>query len=161
MGELERRDVPGDSESHGWGSTVLAVLQADVLGVRVDAPGAARIVVAVPALTDSTALQARCRRSARPVQLSWHRADDRLSLDLAVPANVTAVVALPTRRLADVQDGSHAITAETPGVRRIDATPGELTLTLGSGRYRLTVNHPTRGGWSSCRPPQRLRNNPT
>ena len=26
----------GDSESHGWGATVLAVLQDDVLGVRVD-----------------------------------------------------------------------------------------------------------------------------
>ena len=29
----------GDSESHGWGATVLAVLQDDVLGVRVDRAG--------------------------------------------------------------------------------------------------------------------------
>ena len=43
------RDVPGDSESHGWGSTVLATMQADLLGVRISEPGAARIDVRTPA----------------------------------------------------------------------------------------------------------------
>ena len=137
--------MPGDSESHGWGSAILAVLQSDLLGVRFDAPGAARIVVAVPTLTRFRAA-GMLPTQRGPVRISWYRADDRLSLDLAVPANVTAVVRLPARRLADVRDGSHSITAETSGIQRIDAPPGEVALTLGSGRYRLTVNHPTRGG---------------
>jgi alpha-L-rhamnosidase len=109
----DARDVPGDSESHGWGSTVLAVLQADVLGVRVGSPGAARIEVAVPDLAPFAAVGVVPTQRG-PVRVAWRRTRRHVVLDLTVPANVDAVVRLPA--------GTHT-----------------ESLRLGAGHYHFTA----------------------
>ena len=62
----------GDSESHAWGSPVLEVLQQDILGVRVDTPGAAHVTVALPALSMRASGTVATQRG--PVRMRWSRA---------------------------------------------------------------------------------------
>ncbi len=84
----------GDSESHGWGSTVLSVLQDDVLGAWVTAPGGARVDVAVPA-TSLTKASGIVTTQRGPVPISWTRtAAGHERIVVTIPANVTATVHL-------------------------------------------------------------------
>jgi alpha-L-rhamnosidase len=113
------RDVPGDSESHGWGSTVLPVLQSDVLGVHVVAPGAARIEVAVPDVAPF-AVAGVVPTERGPVRVAWQRTSRHFVLNLTVPANVDAVVRFP---------------------RATHTAPRHV----GAGHYRFAVAVPARG----------------
>jgi alpha-L-rhamnosidase len=136
------RDVPGDSESHGWGAAVLAVLQADILGVRVDDAGAARIEVGLPraSLTRASGVVPTQRG---PVRLAWNRARGTLSIDLTIPANVSALVHVRTARATDVKEHGHRLVAGSNGLVRVRASHGVVTLELGSGHYELSVANAT------------------
>ncbi len=128
----------GDSESHGFGSTVLTTLQDDILGVRVAAPGGARLHVQTPALTPMHASGVVVTQRGR-VPISWSRpGPGRFSLDVTIPANVVADVHVPVSKVHDVSDGRHAI-AHDPGVTAVHSAPGEVVLTVGSGHYQLRV----------------------
>ena len=75
----------GDSESHGFGSTVLTTLQDDILGVSVAAPGGARLDVRTPALTPMHAAGVVVTQRGR-IPISWNRrAPGRFSLDVTIP----------------------------------------------------------------------------
>ena len=95
----ESWDAPavGDSESHGWGSTVLAVLLDDVLGVHPTAPGGAHLEMRVPH-TSVTSAQGRIATQRGPVTVSWQRdASAHETIDITVPVNVTATVHIGDR----------------------------------------------------------------
>ncbi len=79
----------GDSESHGWGSTVLAVLQDRMLGVRIAEPGAARVAVVVP---DSSITHANgvVTTERGPITIAWTRRGAHTTLDITIPPNVVA-----------------------------------------------------------------------
>ena len=82
----------GDSESHGWGSTVLAVLQDDILGVRTATPGASVIDVHIPksSVTHATGVVSTQRG---PVPIAWTRdAAGHERIDITVPDNMAAGV---------------------------------------------------------------------
>jgi alpha-L-rhamnosidase len=129
------RDVPGDSESHAWGATVLAVLQSDILGVRIVEPGAARVNIAVPNVTNMRA-DGLVPTQRGPVRVSWRRDPRKFSLDLTVPANVVAVVHVPAP-LARVREQQRPIVAGSRGVQRVETSKLEVVLELGSGHYEL------------------------
>jgi alpha-L-rhamnosidase len=129
----------GDSESHGFGSLVLAVLQDDVLGVTVAAPGAARVDVRTPALA---AMRASGIVSTQrgPIPISWSRGSDgRFSLDLTIPANVVATVHIPTAHPDDIRDDTRALGGD-PGIIATRVGRGEVVLTIGSGHYTFRVD---------------------
>lgn len=134
----------GDSESHGFGSTVLKTLQEDVLGVRVVAPGAAHVDVATPAITPMRASGVVVTQRGR-IPISWNRsAPGRFSLDVTIPANVIATLHVPAASVAAVSDGRRKLT-DDPGVTSVHAAGGEVVLTVGSGHYQLNVP-PRRSG---------------
>ena len=83
------RGEVGDSESHGWGSTVLAVLQDRILGVRIAEPGAARVDVAIP---DTTLTHAKgvVATQRGPIAIAWTRSGAHTTLDITIPPNVVA-----------------------------------------------------------------------
>jgi alpha-L-rhamnosidase len=116
------RDVPGDSESHGWGSSVLAVLQEDMLGVTVAAPGASRVDVRIPSVGVMRA-RGRVPTQRGPVLVSWNRTADDYRIELTVPANVVATVHLP------------AVASRHGSVR-----------TVGSGSYSFVVARSSSSG---------------
>lgn len=132
----------GDSESHGWGATVLAVLQDDVLGARVTAPGGAQIDVAVPrtAITKATGVVTTERG---PVLLSWTRTVAGLeTIDVTIPANVTATVHLDAATVAHVSEGGHNVVGDA-GISHSAAANGDVVLTVGSGHYVFANSAPT------------------
>ena len=126
----------GDSESHGFGSTVLRTLQDDVLGVRVVAPGASRVDVATPDVEPMSASGVVVTQRGR-IPISWKRGGPgQFSLDVTIPVNVVATIHVPGARIADVSDGHRNLT-DDPGVTSVRETAGEVVLTVGAGRYEL------------------------
>jgi alpha-L-rhamnosidase len=103
----------GDSESHGWGATVLAVLQDDILGAETTTPGGADVAIQVPhtSITHASGVIAT-QRGLIPV--SWTRdASGHETVDITIPVNVHASVRVGTE-----------------------------TGTLGAGRYTLDSGRP-------------------
>ena len=131
------RDVPGDSESHAWGATVLPALTDDVLGVQV-AAGASRVAVAPPHTTVTFA-RGRLATERGPIAVAWRRIDaEHLTLDLTVPDNVTASVALPTANARGVHEGGRSL-GSVEGVTVEGTGSGTVTLSVGSGTYSFAV----------------------
>jgi alpha-L-rhamnosidase len=81
----------GDSESHGWGSTVLDVLQSDILGVQQTDAGGAHVAITVPnaGLTSASGTVATERG---PVAVAWTRTGSDTTLQLTVPPNVSVTL---------------------------------------------------------------------
>jgi len=128
----------GDSESHGFGSTVLTVLQNDILGVTVTSPGAANVNVQTPNLESMSASGIYVTQRGR-IPISWNRpSPGHFALDVTIPDNVAATIDIPADRVSDVSDGHHHLTND-PGVTSITTTRGQVQLTVGSGSYEFHV----------------------
>jgi alpha-L-rhamnosidase len=138
----------GDSESHGWGSTVLAVLQDDVLGARITAPGAAHIEVAVPktTLTEATGVVTTQRG---PVPIAWTRdATGHETVEVTIPTNVSATVHLAASDVASVRESGRGVVGD-PGVTDARAVNHEVVMTVGSGHYVFASSKQNAPGSSS------------
>ncbi len=137
----------GDSESHGWGSTVLAVLQDDVLGAATT--GAGRVAVAVPATSISSASGVVASQIG-PVPVHWARdAAGHETIELTVPPNGTATVTLPARDAGDVNESSQAVRGD-PGVTRVQPLGDRVQLTVGAGHYVFANTRPSRSARSTA-----------
>ena len=135
----DARDVYGDSESHAWGSAVLPVLSADILGVRVTAPGASTVSV-TPPRTSVTSAKGRLATERGAVSVAWHRVDaTHFSMQLTVPDNVVASVELPAASLRDVREGSTKLTRAAGVSAASVVAAGSVRFTAGSGHYSFTV----------------------
>jgi alpha-L-rhamnosidase len=127
----------GDSESHGFGAGVLPVLQEDILGVRISAPGAAQVDIRTPAIQMRAEGSAATQRG--PIAISWRRGPNgRFSLEIMIPANVVATVHIPAAASA-IRDGTRSVHGD-PGVAAIRASNGETVLTVGSGHYAFSAS---------------------
>jgi alpha-L-rhamnosidase len=107
-------DADGDSTSHGWGSSVLASLEQDLVGAAITAPGAQRVALRPP--TDGAGLsylRATLPTAAGPLSVAWQFADHghHVALDVTVPANVQVVVQLPGQRARTIGSGRHHLAA--------------------------------------------------
>lgn len=132
----------GDSESHGWGATVLSVLQDDVLGARVTAPGGAQITVAIPTTTVTKATGVVTTQRG-PVPISWTRtAAGHETIDVTIPANVTATIHLPGAGVAGVNETGRNVVGDA-GVSDAHVVAGEVVMTIGSGHYTFANSAPT------------------
>jgi alpha-L-rhamnosidase len=128
----------GDSESHGFGSTVLTVLQDDILGVTVATPGAGSVAIRTPDVTSMSAHGVSVTQRGR-IPISWSRGGSgHFSLDVTIPDNVVASIRVPAAHIGDVSDGNHTLT-DDPGVTAIATTPGQVELSIGSGHYEFHV----------------------
>lgn len=124
----------GDSESHGWGAAIIPPLQEDVLGVRIDAPGAATVDVRPPRLTMSVHGVVATQRG--PVPISWARTGNGFTLAVTIPANMTATVHIPAASVDRVRESGRALTGDA-GVISSRAVTGEVVVTVGSGHYEF------------------------
>ena len=102
-----------------------------LLGVSITSPGAATIRIQPPLLADRTGLH-RVRGSAPTqrgkVEVGWLRVRARTTLDIDVPVNVEATVALPARH------GERYIAAGAGAPRFEGVRDGLAVYTVGSGR---------------------------
>jgi alpha-L-rhamnosidase len=104
-----------------------------MLGVNVDAPGAARLSVVVPDIELRSA-KGTVPTQRGPVTLDWRRQPTggvRATID--VPVNVTATVSLP---------GAVEYDADGPGQPRLlGEQDGRAVYEVGSGQTRFTPRH--------------------
>jgi hypothetical protein len=116
----------GGDLSHGWCSTPLVQMSARILGVRPTSPGFKTFAVR-PALGDLTWAKGIVPTPHGDVAVSWALGEDRLGLDVTVPAGTEAEVAVPAERFeqATIQlDGHQAgpVVHVTAGQHRIEVT---------------------------------------
>lgn len=130
------------SSSHAMGATVLASIQRTLLGVDVTAPGAATIEISPPADgLDQASGQVPTERG--PVEVDWQRVGEDFSLDVTVPWNATATVALPgddtparvTEGGVVILDGDGPSGALPDGVRSVGETDDGVAVAVGAGTY--------------------------
>ena len=123
----------GNSESHGWGSTVAVDILEAMLGVRVIAPGAVTVGIRPPR-TALTFARGTVHTQRGPVQADWVRQGPTgLTLTINVPMNVRAEVALPSSDMA-LTTGSGA---GAPHYR--ETTGGWVIYDAGSGQSTFTT----------------------
>jgi alpha-L-rhamnosidase len=83
--------------SHGWCSTPLVQMSARVLGVTPASPGFGTISIR-PELCDLTWAKGRVPTPHGDVSVSWALGQDKLTLDVTVPAGTQANVTMPVYR---------------------------------------------------------------
>ena len=124
----------GESESHGWGSQALVDILEVLLGVRITTPRRCHRAHQPP---DGTLASARGTVPTQrgPVSVEWSRsANGGLTLDVDVPVNVRARVALPHPELSPTASGSGAPVAMPAVGRPSDLRSRVGPLTLRGGR---------------------------
>jgi alpha-L-rhamnosidase len=132
-------DLIGDSMSHGWGSSALVAMQESLLGVSFLEPnpdGTVRLAV-VPPAGGLPRAAGSVPTIAGPVTVVWRRRGAGMTLDLAVPANASALVHLPYRRASSVREGGLPV-HHAPGVVPYSIADGKAVLSVGSGSYSFT-----------------------
>ncbi|WP_406104651.1 family 78 glycoside hydrolase catalytic domain [Micromonospora globbae] len=115
------------SQSHGWGAQAVVDVQETLLGVRTASPGAARVDV-VPPATGLDHASGVVPTQRGPVRFDWRRTGSGLHVDLDVPVNVTARVALP------LEDGKSYRASGPSRARFVGVEDGRAVFEVGSGR---------------------------
>ena len=86
-----------ESMSHGWGAWGIVDMIESLLGVQVTSPGAATVRIAPPAVNqaDLHRVSGSAWTQRGTVKVAWKKVHGTYVLDLEVPANVKATVAIP------------------------------------------------------------------
>ena len=90
---------------------------------------------------DLTWAQVRYESVRGPIVCNWRVDGDRLSLEVEVPVNTTAVVRVPTRDPLSVTE-SGLPASEAPRVTPLPSPPTAALFEVGSGRYAFTAAAP-------------------
>ena len=110
----------------------------DLAGIQPDAdePGFKKIIIK-PAVVDGlTFARARYGSVHGKIVSAWTRVGGKLTLDITIPANTTAVVHVPARDAASVSEGGKPAT-QSESVRFLKMEAGAAVYAVGSGDYRF------------------------
>src|SRR5690606_20520528 len=121
------------SESHGWGSQAAVDILQTLLGVRVSSPGAATVDVVPPADSGLDWAAGTVHTQRGPVSVHWRERPNGMWVDVDVPVNVPARVALP-----QVEGRTYRPTGRSPAVR-VGVEDGREIFEVGSGRSVFTT----------------------
>jgi hypothetical protein len=99
-------------------------------------PGFKRITIRPTPVGDLTWAKARYKSIRGDIVCGWRREDDKFTLDVTIPANTTATVYVPARKVADVTEGGKPA-AEADGVKFLRAEGDRAVYQIGSGDYRF------------------------
>ena len=99
-------------------------------------------LVIAPKLDDKLAAATVTYRSIHGSIVSdWKKENGKLLLNVTVPANVTATVAIPALATADITEGNHPLD-KAEGVTFVRLDKGNAYLAVGSGKYEFAVAAP-------------------
>jgi alpha-L-rhamnosidase len=65
---------------------------------------------------------------------NWKREDDKLAMEVTIPANTTATIYVPAKDAAGVTEGGKPA-AQAKGVKFLRLEDGAAVYEIGSGRY--------------------------
>jgi alpha-L-rhamnosidase len=128
---------PGNSMSHGWGSNVLVAIQRALLGVVPTAPGFKSFTV-TPPLNALNYAAGQVPTPAGAILVGWARSTSEFAMDVTVPANTSAVVAVPGSSPGAVTEGGVPV-ARAPGVTDVAIYGDYVAIAVGAGRYGFRV----------------------
>jgi alpha-L-rhamnosidase len=142
-------DLEQDSLSHGWGSGALVGLHEALLGATVLGPGSGTnpeqsggtFVMVRPPSGGLQHAAGTLHTVAGPVAVSWSKGTGgrALQLMLALPANATAQLQLPTRAVSSVTESGRPV-SHVPGVNVVGTSNEGVEFMVGAGTYRFTVS---------------------
>jgi hypothetical protein len=124
-----------ESMSHGWGSWGVVDMVESLLGVSVTSPGAATVKIAPPALdtADLHQVSGSAWTQRGTVTVSWKRTAGGMVLDVHVPTNVTATVAIPN------PDGLDYVGVGQGAPQPAGTQNGRAVFTVGSGDSHFSL----------------------
>jgi alpha-L-rhamnosidase len=116
-----------------WLYQGLAGIQADP-----ESPGFKHVIIKPAMVGDVTWVKAHHDSPYGQIVSNWQRKDDKLRMEITIPANATATVFVPTSRPEAVTESGRR-GDEAPGVTRRGNEDGCAVFEVGSGRYAFEV----------------------
>jgi hypothetical protein len=129
---------PNLTWNHAWGSAPANIVARKIAGIEPAAPGFSRVSIR-PQLAglERGDLQMPTPRGA--VRVAWRSTGDGLHMEVTVPANTRAEVALPTGVAAGaVTESGHPL-SEVADVRVLGGEGDRLAVEIGGGTYRFVI----------------------
>lgn len=109
-----------------------------VAGIREEAPGYKKISIQPQLGGGLTQAAASLQTYYGTVTSGWKTQEGEWSLQVEIPANTTATVAIPAASAEAISENGKAI-ATGNGITMVGAENGTVLLTLGSGKYAFTI----------------------
>jgi alpha-L-rhamnosidase len=109
-----------------------------VAGIDTAEPGFQKLLIHPRPAEGLTWVKAAYRSIHGPIASEWRTEDGRLQLRVAIPANTTAIVVIPTSNPAAVTEGGKPV-AEAAGVKVLPAESGLARLEVAAGDYQFVV----------------------
>jgi hypothetical protein len=130
---------PNLTWNHAWGSAPANIVARKIAGIEPAAPGFSRISIR-PQLAGLERGDLEMPTPRGGVRVAWSATDKGLSLEVAIPANTRAEVALPLARNDGVVTESGRPVTEVPDVRLVGREDGRFVVEVGGGHYRFLVS---------------------
>ena len=129
--------VPTNNESmsHGWGAWGLVDQIESLLGIKVTSPGAATVRIEPPAVdkADLHRVTGSAWTQRGTVETAWKRVNGTFVLDVKVPANVKATVAIPN------PGGVKYVGVGAGAPRYVGEQGGRAVFEVGSGATHFSI----------------------
>ena len=132
-------DVGMNSFNHYAFGAVGEYLYAGLGGIQATSPGYRTLSIR-PVLAEGLDWVAVGYDSCQgPIRSAWRRDQGKLRFDITIPANTTAVIALPVQDPARLRE-SGTPTNEAPGLQTLPGQDGRTRFAAGSGTYVFTTD---------------------
>jgi hypothetical protein len=128
---------PNLTWNHAWGSAPANVVARKIAGIEPAAPGFSRISIR-PQLAGLARGDVKMPTPRGAVRVRWRTAGEGLSLEVTVPANARAEVALPAKAAGEVTESSLPL-SRVAGVRLLGRQGDRLVVEIGAGTYHFLV----------------------
>ena len=133
----ERWDGDGGSLNHApLGAAIDEWFYSGLAGIRADesAPGFERVIIKPYLPADLRWARASLKTVRGTVTSEWHRDGATARLSVAIPANASGTIFVPTGDVGRVTEGPVPV-AESEGVSGVSVEDGRVVLQVGSGDY--------------------------
>jgi len=139
----EAWDAGPASQNHFMLGHIIDWFYHDVggIGCDPDGPGFKKILIQPAIAGDLTWARASLDSVRGRIRCEWRLDQGHLILRVAIPANTSATIRLPTRDPVGVREGDHPA-AESDGVRFVRSEAAAAILAVGAGNYEFTAAAP-------------------
>ncbi len=132
-----------NSQNHFMLGQIIEWFYGDLAGLAPDpaGPGFAKVLIAPQPVAGITWAKASHASPRGKIAVAWKNEGGEFSLEVDLPANVTATVTLPTADAAHATEGGVDL-AKVPGLRVLRREAGAVVCEIGSGHYAFRAPAP-------------------
>ena len=129
------------SLSHYAYGAVYQWMVENIGGIRSDGVGYSKLLIAPQPGGTLTSARTSYRSIHGLIATDWKAEEGRFTLNVTIPANITATVILPTQDAAKVRESDKPL-AQSEGIKLAELKEGRVAVEVGSGRYAFTITGP-------------------